>query len=175
MSLLDDVKKRLVSILQEDGRISLVELGKQLSMTHVGVRKHLLKLTNKGLVKVQALLNVDLLKLNFALLIVDGDIPEKLSLCPRLVLVGRGKDRTIMMVYAEDDSTLKCVVERIRSRVGKEITEIRLTGIDKPKYMYIPLASRCGDTAPCGDTCERCMFRMVCLRCPATTHYRGPL
>ncbi len=175
MSLLDDVKKKLVSILQEDGRISLVELGKQLSMTHVGVRKHLLKLTNRGLVRVQALLNIDLLRLNFAILMIDGEIPEKLKTCPRLVLVGRGKEKTVAMIYAEDDSTLKCVIERLKSRVGREVVELRLTGIEKPKYMYIPLASRCGDIAPCGDTCERCMFRMVCLRCPATAHYRGPL
>jgi len=175
VSLLDDVKRRLVSILQEDGRISLVELGKQLSMTHVGVRKHLIKLTNKGLVKVQALLNIDLLRLNFAMLMIEGDVPENIKTCPRLVLIGKGREKTILMIYAEDDSTLKCVVERIRSRIGRDVVEIRLTGIEKPKYMYIPLATRCGESAPCGDTCERCMFRMVCLRCPATAHYRGPL
>ncbi len=175
MSLLDDVKRRLLTILQEDGRISLVELGKQLSMTHVGVRKHLVKLTSKGLVRVQALLNIDLLKIVFALLIINGDIPKELCRCPRIILMATAKNNNILLVYGEDESTLKCVIKRIESKVKCSVYELRIQTIEKPKFMYIPLSTRSGDTAPCGDKCSECMFRMVCLRCPGTVHYRGPL
>ncbi len=175
MSLLDDVKRKLLTILQEDGRISLVELGKQLSMTHVGVRKHLVKLTSKGLVRVQALLNIDLLKLTFSLLLIDGEVPKEYSKCPRVIMFSNSKNMTIMLIYGEDESTLKCVIERIRSRLNRDINEIRILNVEKPKYMYIPLSTRCGDVSPCGDRCSECMFRMVCLRCPGTAHYRGPL
>ncbi|MFW9768445.1 MAG: AsnC family transcriptional regulator, partial [Candidatus Thorarchaeota archaeon] len=52
---MDDVDKKLISILQEDGRKSLSDIGKELKMSHVAVSKRLDKLVKKEkLVKVTA-------------------------------------------------------------------------------------------------------------------------
>ncbi len=48
---MDEVDKKIVSILQEDGRASLSSIGKELGMSHVAIRKRLKNLSEK-LVKV---------------------------------------------------------------------------------------------------------------------------
>ena len=51
---IDNVDKKLISILMENGRTSLSEIGKHLGMSHVAVSKRLEKLVSKNLVKVTA-------------------------------------------------------------------------------------------------------------------------
>ena len=41
VSKMDNVDKKIISILQQDGRTSLSSIGKQLGMSHVAVKKRL--------------------------------------------------------------------------------------------------------------------------------------
>jgi DNA-binding Lrp family transcriptional regulator len=58
---LDNIDKKLVSILQKNGRTSLSEIGKDLGMSHVAVSKRLDKLVQSELVKVTAGVNAEYL------------------------------------------------------------------------------------------------------------------
>jgi len=58
---LDDVDKRLVSILQKNGRTSLSEIGESLQMSHVAVSKRLDKLIKADMVRLTAGINSEYL------------------------------------------------------------------------------------------------------------------
>jgi DNA-binding Lrp family transcriptional regulator len=41
VAVMDDINKKIISILQDDGRTSLSEIGKKVGFSHVAVRKRL--------------------------------------------------------------------------------------------------------------------------------------
>ena len=55
--VIDELDRKLIELLQRNWRATLVELSKELSISHVGVRKRLQELSSSGLIKVTALLN----------------------------------------------------------------------------------------------------------------------
>jgi len=55
--VIDELDRKLIELLQRNGRATLVELSKELGISHVGVRKRLQELSSSGLIKVTALLN----------------------------------------------------------------------------------------------------------------------
>ena len=91
---MDNVDKRLLSILQENGRTSLSEIGKDLSMSHVAVSKRLDKLVNSGLAKVTAGVNAEAVEMKLLLIGLETEsmdiadkIMEKYKNCPRLMML----------------------------------------------------------------------------------------
>jgi DNA-binding Lrp family transcriptional regulator len=54
---MDNTDKKLISMLQANGRVSLSEMGEALGMSHVAVSKRLDKLVKADLVKVTAGIN----------------------------------------------------------------------------------------------------------------------
>lgn len=59
--MLDDDEKKMVRLLQEDGRISTVELARRLHISEPTARKKLNRILSEGIVKVRAVANpVDL-------------------------------------------------------------------------------------------------------------------
>jgi DNA-binding Lrp family transcriptional regulator len=189
MSTLDDVDKKIISILQEDGRISLSEIGQRLGLSHVSVRKRLEKLC-KGLVKVSADLNAEQLDLRIAIVSAEVETHERLrelidifSKCPRTVFVTitTGAYNVMMTMVAEDADTLNAILEvcSIRAQKGIRRSEAIIGEAPVvPKYLPIKIIpNKEMKIAPCGIDCGKCLRykNQKCLACPATKYYRGPL
>jgi len=73
---LDDVDRKIVSKLQQDGRTTFEELGEITGYTSMGVKKRLNKLLQKDVIKVTALLNPKSLNLYAAIVLLEMESTE---------------------------------------------------------------------------------------------------
>jgi len=182
--LKDEVDRKLVKLLQEDGRASLVFLAKKLGMSHVGIKKRLEKLISSGDVKVFALLNSK--DYVFAVIIAElesyeyfRDIAERFKDCPRLLLLAPliGGMNYIAVMAFEDINTLEsCINEcAIRTSRGIRRSEVFIAKeLVVPAYIHIKITDPVLDVAPCGFKCSECLLYREgkCPACPATKYYR---
>jgi DNA-binding Lrp family transcriptional regulator len=186
---MDDIDKKIISILQEDGRTPLSEIGKKVGFSHVGARKRLKNLC-ENLVKVSAGLNAEQLGLRVAIVNAEVETPERLrelvnvfSKCPRTIFVTTttGAYNVMTMMVAEDADTLNAIIEVCSIRAQKGIRRSEATIGEAPiipKYLPIKIVpNKEIEIAPCGINCGKCLRykNQKCLGCPATKHYRGPL
>lgn len=186
---MDNIDKRIISILQEDGRASLSSIGEQLGMSHVAVRKRLNKLCN-NLIKVSAGINAEYLGFRLAIVNAEVESPKRLrelvnifSKCPRIVFLTTttGAYNLMTVMVAEDADTLSAIVEVCSLRAQKGIRRSEVTIAEAPiipKYLPIKVvATKESEVAPCGINCGKCLRyeNKKCLACPATKYYRGPL
>jgi DNA-binding Lrp family transcriptional regulator len=186
---MDEVDKKIVSILQEDGRVSLSSIGKELGMSHVAVRKRLENLCKK-LIKVSAGLDAEHLGFRVAIVNAEVETPVRLrqlvdrfSKCPRIVFLTTttGVYNLMTIMVAEDADTLNAIVEVCSARAQKGIRRSEATIGEAPiipKCLPIKIvATKKDEDAPCGINCGKCSRyqEKKCLGCPATKYYRGPL
>ncbi|MEM2914026.1 MAG: AsnC family transcriptional regulator [Candidatus Bathyarchaeia archaeon] len=181
--------KKIIHILQEDGRASLSSIGKELGLSHVAVMKRLKNLCER-LVKVSPGINAEYLGFRVAVVNAEVETPERLrelvnlfSKCPRVVFLTTtmGAYNLMTIMVAEDADTLNAIVEvcSIRAQKGVRRSEATIGEAPKiPKYLPIKIvAAKEDEKAPCGINCGKCMRYQEekCLGCPATKYYRGPL
>jgi DNA-binding Lrp family transcriptional regulator len=186
---MDNIDKRIISFLQEDGRASLSSIGKRLGMSHVAVRKRLENLCS-NLVKVSAGINAEHLGFRLAIVNAEVETPSRLrelvgifSKCPRMVFLTTttGAYNLMTIMVAEDADTLSAIVEECSARAHMNIRRSEATVGEAPvvpKYLSIKVvATRENEVAPCGINCGKCprYEQRKCLACPATRYYRGPL
>jgi len=186
---MDGIDKKIIFILQEDGRTSLSSIGKELGLSHVAIMNRLKSLSERP-VKVSAGLNAEYLGFRVAIVNAEVETPERLrelvaifSKCPRIVFLTTtmGAYNLMTIMIAEDADTLNAIVEVCSVRAQKGIRRSEATigeAPTVPKYMPIKIvAAKVDEDAPCGINCGRCMRyqEKKCLGCPATKYYRGPL
>jgi len=188
--MISDTRRKIINLLQKDGRIKFSELGRILGISHVAVKKHINKMVKEDLLNISAYLNPK--KLNAKLIIVLSEVESEsldrfvriFSRCPRVVFffTATGVYNLIVLFLVENEDMMKIIavgVCCIRSMPGIRKSEVYvLEDIIYPKYFPIRIiADRKSDTTPCGLKCENCKYYVggKCLACPATKYYRGPL
>jgi DNA-binding Lrp family transcriptional regulator len=187
----DNVDKRLVTLLQQDGRKSLSEIGKTLDMSHVAVSKRLDKLVKEEKVHVTAGVNAEELdvKLLFMGLEVDSiDVAERIKKkyqnCPRLLMLApvTGSYNLIAIMAAQDSWSLQSIVGTcsMRTEEGVRRSESWFGNAPiVPTFLQLNLApdTLSGTKAPCKVDCAACKRYEdeKCVGCPPTTAYRGKL
>jgi DNA-binding Lrp family transcriptional regulator len=186
---MDEVDKKIISLLQEDGRASLSSMGNELGMSHVAISNRLENLCEK-LVKVLVGLNAE--HLGFRIAIVNAEVESSKRLrelvklfseCPRIVFLTTttGAYNLMTIMIAEDADTLNAIIEVCSARAQKGIRRSEATIGEAPivpKYLPIKIVpNKEMKIAPCGITCGKCLRykNQKCLGCPATKYYRGPL
>jgi len=189
MMHMDDIDRKIISFLQEDGRISLSEMGQKVGLSHVSVSKRLKNLC-ESLVNVSAGLNAEQLGLHVAVVNAEVETHERLrelvdifSKCPRTVFVTTttGAYNIMTIMVAEDADTLNAILDvcSIRARKGIRRSEAIIGEAPVvPKYLPIKIVpNKEMEIAPCGINCRKCLRykNQKCLGCPATKYYRGPL
>ena len=86
---MDEVDRKIISKLLENGRMSYVQIGKAIGYTAMGAKRRLLKMLNEGLIQVSAQINMDKLKLHAALVLLEFENREaapcnvKCDICER--------------------------------------------------------------------------------------------
>jgi len=187
---LDEIDKKLIEMLVENGRKSLSEMGKKLGLSHVAVKKRLEKLYARRIMKVIPAFNLEQLGLKGVLILAEvrtsTDIEEifkKYSNCPRMILLSTtmGRYNLVAIMVGENDRTIESILTVCSFRREKGImkSEIHLiNSIFIPKFIPIKVvAEKTGTLTPCGMDCGSCerYSKNLCLGCPATKIYKGVL
>ena len=131
MSCLDEIDKKIVALLQKDGRITLKDLAKNIGFTSMGTKKRLEKLIDKNVIKVSALINPSTLKLHPAIVMLEMESAEAMQNlldrfkdCPRVIQIFKtlGGFNLIALVVAENRDTLESIsVEKCSLRSSQGI------------------------------------------------------
>ena len=190
--MMDDKDKKIVSILHDDGRISLSKIGEQLdNMSHVAVSKRLDKLKKEELVKITAAVNVESLDIKVIFLGLETEtievadrIIEKYRHCPRLLMLApvTGRYNLFAVMVAEDLDSLESMLGTCSMRVEEGIRRSETwfgTAPVVPKFLPMDLAPTFSkDSADaCGCMCGNCRRYQMgkCVGCPESDVYTGEL
>ncbi len=170
MPIMDETDKKLISLLQENGRTPLIKIGKSLGLSHVSIRKRLKRLYNNNLIKVTAGINVE--KLGFRIATVNAEVEgherlaellERFSKCPRIIFMTTttGAYNLMTIMIAEDVDTLNAIIEvcSVRTQTGIRRSEVTIGEPPTvPKYLPIKIiAEKTLEDAPCGVNCGKCI------------------
>lgn len=187
---LNETRRRLIAMLQRDGRASLVKLSSKLGISHVAVKKNLESIVKSGVVKVGALINPKALGLRLILLLLEcrdykcqGEILWRFSECPRMVFLSPtiGGYNLMTVMVAENIDVLESIITVCAIRVHKCVRRNELIVLGDPIYpTHLPIRlveDRDRGNTPCGLNCCECKRYLEgkCLGCPATQCYRGSL
>jgi DNA-binding Lrp family transcriptional regulator len=189
---LDEVDRKIITQLQQDGRTTLQDLAKIIGYTSMGTKKRLEKLLKKNTIKITALINPTALKLHPAIVMLEmesaeamQDLIERFKDCPRVVHIFKtiGGYNLIALVVAENQETLESIsTEKCSLRCSRGIRRSEFYPISDTyfsSYLQIRenLAHKEKTFTPCSVDCAPCnrYENQKCVGCPTTSHYRGTL
>ncbi|WP_442893266.1 Lrp/AsnC family transcriptional regulator [Aquipuribacter sp. SD81] len=130
--VLDDVSKRIVELLQEDGRRAWASIGKVVGLSEAAVRHRVQRLLDAGVMQIVAV--TDPMQLGFARQAMIGirctgdmrPVAEALAAMPEVdyvVLTAGSFDLLVEVVCADEDHLVTLLNERIRTLDGVATTE----------------------------------------------------
>jgi Lrp/AsnC family transcriptional regulator for asnA, asnC and gidA len=141
-SVLDEANKRIIELLQRDGRLSYASIAKSVGLSEAAVRQRVQRMLDQGVMQIVAV--TDPLTLGFARQVmvgitVEGDtrpVAKALSEIPAVdyvVLCAGRYDLLAELVCTDDDHLLVLLNEQIRSIPGVTGTET---------FLYLKLAKQ---------------------------------
>jgi len=189
---MDEVDRKIIAQLQEDGRTSLEDLSKITGFTSMGTKKRLEKLVDNGVIKISALINPSAFGLHAAIVMLEMEsveamqnILDRFEECPRVVQIFKtiGGFNLMALVVAETGETLESIsMEKCSLRCSKGIRRSEfypVSDIYFSPFLQIRknLARKEKKIAPCSVECDPCIRyeTQKCVGCPTTEHYRGTL
>jgi len=189
---LDEIDKKIIEQLQEDGRTTLQDLAKNIGFTSMGTKKRLERLLKKGTVKITALINPGALKLHSAIVMLEmesaeamQDLLNRFEDCPRVIQIFKtvGGYNLIALVVAETPETLESIsMEKCSLRCSKGIRRSEFYPISETYFSPFlqireNLAHKEKKVTPCNVNCDPCnrYETQKCVGCPTTTYYKGSL
>jgi Lrp/AsnC family transcriptional regulator for asnA, asnC and gidA len=141
-AVIDDVAKRIIEELQQDGRRSYAALAKSVGLSEAAVRQRVQRLIDTGVMQVVAVtdpLQVGFTRQAMVGLRVAGDpieVADRLAEIDEVdyvVLTAGSFDILLEVVCEDDDHLLRLLSERIRSLPGVRDTET---------FVYLKLAKQ---------------------------------
>jgi Lrp/AsnC family transcriptional regulator, regulator for asnA, asnC and gidA len=138
----DDVGKRLIEELQQDGRRSYAALAKTVGLSEAAVRQRVQRMVDSGVMQVVAV--TDPLQVGFHRqamigLRVEGDLVRvadelaKIDEVDYVVITAGSFDILLELVCEDDDHLLRVLTERIRQLPGVR---------DSETFVYLKLAKQ---------------------------------
>lgn len=130
--VLDEANKRIIELLQRDGRLSYASIAKIVGLSEAAVRQRVQRMLDHGVMQIVAV--TDPLRLGFARqvmvgIVVEGDtrpVAKALAEIPAVdyvVLCAGRYDLLAELVCTDDDHLLTLLNEQIRSIPGVTGTE----------------------------------------------------
>ncbi|MEP6625996.1 MAG: Lrp/AsnC family transcriptional regulator [Acidimicrobiia bacterium] len=129
---LDDVDKKIVESLQEDGRLPYTKLAIEVGLSEAAVRQRVQRLTESGVVQIVAVTDPMMLGFHRMAMIglkVEGDLrvaANEIAAIPEVsyvVVVSGSFDLMMEVVCEDDDHLLTLLNETVRSIAGVRSTE----------------------------------------------------
>lgn len=130
--VLDDVSKRIVELLQADGRRAYASIGKAVGLSEAAVRQRVQRLLDAGVMQIVAV--TDPMQLGFARQAMIGvrcagdmrPVAEALAAMPEVdyvVLTAGSFDLLVEVVCADEEHLITLLNEQIRTLPGVSTTE----------------------------------------------------
>ena len=189
---MDEVDRKIIQQLQENGRTTFEELRKVVGFTSMGVKKRVDKLLEEEVIKVSTSLNLKSLSLCAAIVLLEMEnadvmqhLLERFRDCPRVVHIFTtlGGYNIIALVVAENQETLQSIsMEKCSLRSSEGIRRSEFYPIGNIHFSpFLPVREHLTHkemiNAPCHVDCIPCIRYQTnsCVGCPATSCYRGTL
>lgn len=189
---MDEKDKKIITMLQADGRTTLHDIANKIGLTSMGTKKRLDKLLKNRTIKVSALINPKVLELHPAIVMLEMESAEAMQQlldrfeeCPRIIQIFKtiGGFNLIALVIAETQETLESIsMEKCSLRCSKGIRRSEFYPISETFFSPFlqvreNLAQQERSTAPCKINCDPCnrYESKKCVGCPTTPRYRGTL
>jgi len=182
---LDDVDRKIMSLLSQNPEVSQVELAKQLKISQPAVSFRIRRLEEKG--ALAHMVGTDVKKTQLFLANLDvatnnvEEFLETIERCPICInsFLTSGKNNlTVMLVGENIRSIMSCVDSHLRQNPLVKDTELDLI-VTPVRPFVIPIGPGISKqmTTPCGADCGSCTLYTSdrCLGCPSTVHYKGDL
>ena len=143
---LDDISKRIVELLQEDGRRPYAEIAREVGLSEAAARQRVQRMTEAGIIQIVAV--TDPMQLGFHRMSMIGirvsgdprEIAEELTTIPEMayVVVTLGTfDILVEAVCENDEHLIDLIATRIRTIPGITHTESMLyAGLYKDLYNW---------------------------------------
>ncbi len=185
LTVLDDVDKKLIKLLQEDGRKSLVSIGRDLGISHVSVKKRLEKLLSEGIISIEALIASKMFVYAIVIAELEGyeyfeEVKNRLEHCPRMIFLAPliGGINLIAIMAFEDMNVLEscmtsCFLKSLKGVKRSEVLIARKLFV--PTHISLKAKRMDREYTPCGTHCGSCILykESKCPGCPATRYYKG--
>jgi DNA-binding Lrp family transcriptional regulator len=188
----DETDKKIITLLQEDGRATLQDIAKHIGLTSMGTKKRLEKLQKNKTIKIQALINPNALKLHPAIVMLEIEsaeamqqLLERFKDCPRVIQIFKtvGGYNLIALVVAENQETLESIsMEKCSLRCSQGVRRSEFYPISETLFSPFlqireELAQKEKKVTPCNVDCNPCprYENQKCVGCPTNIHYRGTL
>ncbi|MBW3093519.1 Lrp/AsnC family transcriptional regulator [Bifidobacterium sp. 82T10] len=132
-AVMDATNKRIIALLQEDGRRSYVSIGKEIGLSEAAVRLRVQRMLDDGIMQIVAVTNpMDMGFRRQAMvgITVDGDIEYVANELKEIahidyIIITAGRFDILAEIFAEDDeSMLELVNRHIRKIDGIARTEL---------------------------------------------------
>lgn len=123
----DEIDEQLITLLEQDGRLSYADLAQEVGLTSGGVRARVMRLQDRGIIRVMAVVSARAIGLDSIASVqveVDGehdidDVADEISAIEgvRYVVLGSGRFNLLLEVYAESMHALYSLINRQIKRV----------------------------------------------------------
>lgn len=185
MLKIDEVDKRILSLLAENSELSQSEIARFLKISQPAVATRLRKLEDKGIITHQIGVNLKKTKLGFAKIDVStknsGSVLRLFERCPLFLngFITSGKRNLCLFLVSEDLASLDaCMDCHIRSNPNISDVEFSVV-LSSARDFVSPLKmiSEKTEVSPCSGRCDKCSYYKSdrCLGCPSTIYYKGVL
>ncbi|TXT57543.1 MAG: HTH-type transcriptional regulator LrpA [Candidatus Thorarchaeota archaeon] len=187
---MDNHDKQIISMLLEDGRRSLSEIGDKIGMSHVAISKRLDRLLSEDQIKIQAAVNADSIDAKILFVGLETEnmevtehLIEKYKDCPRIITLApvTGRYNLFAVMVVEDTWTLESIIGTCSMSTEKGVRKSESwfgNAPAIPKYLPLDLSPEQTDSkTPCGRDCATCRRYEIdkCVGCPPSSVYEGLL
>jgi DNA-binding Lrp family transcriptional regulator len=185
--LLKERDLRVIKALGEDARKTITQIAEETGLSRPTVTNMINKMTEEGVLHLKAGVSLQELGFPTAFLALECrqmdqrmELQRNLSNCPRVLMILEPSEKVnmLLLVYGEDQVTLKSTIESFRHFSGANLVEIYHSGPPiVPKSFNIPIFTEKGDVSPCNRKCFECVnyVNEECFGCPTVKEYNGPL
>jgi len=184
---LDELDIKIIRALNEDARQKLTELAKNVDSSRPTVYKRLEDLINRRVIRINVCLNIAKLGFHVACVgfeVKSRDMKQKLintlQKCPRVLILTCPSEKANLSLYmfGENLDTLRSCIESLREYQGAEVVYLFYAEPQiYPEAFRLNIFPEKLEKSPCGMDCSKCLSyaHELCLGCPATKKYKGPL
>ncbi len=185
MEKLDEIDRKIVSLLVENPHVSQSAIARHLKMSQPAICARMKRLRNSGIITY--LVGVNLKNTDFYAAKVEMSARDPWKVldffknCPMYLngLITSGRHNLCLFFISEKLQAIEsCINHHIRR--NQNVVDVEFNVIITPaKDFVVPVQIWCerGKVSPCGKRCAEqvCYLSEKCLGCPATVFYRGKL
>ncbi|MCR5106363.1 MAG: Lrp/AsnC family transcriptional regulator [Eubacterium sp.] len=133
---MDDTNKEILRLLKKDGRMSFTEIGNELGLSRVAVKKRVTKLEETGIIRgyTAVIYREDNVKMLMEITTVDDDYEDLLEYLARTgyvteLYIMTGENRIHATAIAPDVSELKYLARMVSKKFEDKIKTIGCHGV----------------------------------------------